>query len=150
MSSSKSLKKLLESSKIKDYMTTNILVGKEEFSLSHITRLFNELKIHHLPVVDDDNKVTGIITANDLLRTFSMVLELGETVLSEEFDEQSTIADYISRNPVCCHPGDSILLAVNHFEEGGFHALPVVENNELVGIFTARDLIGFLSDNQDE
>ncbi len=148
MAPGKNLNDLLENSRIGDHMTTNILVGKEEFSMSHITRLFNELKIHHLPIVDDDNRVTGIISANDLLRSFSMVLELGEVSLSEEFESGGTVRDYITRNIEVCSPGDPIITAIEKFDKGNFHALPVVENEELVGIFTSRDLIRFISDQK--
>lgn len=145
MAPEKSLNDLMNKSRIGDHMTTNILVGKEEFSMSHITRLFNELKIHHLPIVDDKNQVTGIISANDLLRSFSMVLELGEVSLSEEFEAGGTVRDYITRKIEICSPDDPITTAIEKFDEGNFHALPVVENEELVGIFTSRDLIRFIS-----
>ncbi len=147
MTPGKNLNDLLENSRIGDHMTTNILVGKEEFSMSHITRLFNELKIHHLPIVDDHNQITGIISANDLLRSFSMVLELGEVSLSEEFEARETVRDYITRNIEVCGPDDPIINAIKKFEKGNFHALPVVENEQLVGIFTSRDLIRFISEH---
>ena len=145
MSSQNNLNSILGNHTVGDYMTTNILVGKEEFPLSHITRLFNELKIHHLPIVDDENQVIGIISANDLLRTFSMVMEMGDIAVSEDLADDSGIADFITRNPACCNPDDSILTAVRAFSDGKFHALPVVSNGKLVGIFTAKDLIRFLS-----
>lgn len=138
------LREVLQNYKVSEFMTTNILVGKEEFPLSHITRLFNELRIHHLPIVNDDNQVKGIITANDLLRKFSMMMEMGQTLESGDQNEGQIVADCITRELVHCSPEDSILTAIRKFSKGKFHALPILSDGELVGIFTAEDLIRFL------
>lgn len=143
MTDHNAVKNVLLKYRIGDFMTTNILVGKEEFSLPHITRLFNEMRIHHLPIVDDKKHLRGIITANDVLRAFAMILEVGENAVHEDLDENSTITDFITKDPIICHPDDSIWAAVAHFSKGQFHALPVVEDKELVGVFTAQDLVSF-------
>lgn len=135
---------VLKAHKVGEFMTTNILVGKEEFTLSHITRLFNELRIHHLPIVNDENQVKGIVTANDLLRKFSMMMEMGRSPESGNQDDELIAADCLTKEIVHCSPEDSILAAIREFAKGKFHALPVLSDGELVGIFTAEDLIRFL------
>lgn len=139
------LNDLIASNKVGDYMTRNILVGKENFTVKHVARLFNELKIHHLPIVSKIREIEGIISANDLLRVCSRVMDVRDGSEPSELDD--LIVDYMTPNPTVCSPSDSIEKAILLFGDGRFHALPVVENGELVGIFTANDLIAFLSSN---
>lgn len=127
---------------VDQYMSTHILVGKEDFTITHIARLFDEMKIHHLPIVDEGRKVVGIITANDMVRIWSSLVEEGTNSLKKS----GKIMDYMSKNPICCKPETTIAEAVRLFDEGRFHAVPVVEEEELVGIFTANDLISFLNE----
>ena len=143
--SDKKIEEILKDTKVGDYMTRNILVGKDSFTLKHVARLFNELKIHHLPIVNKLREIVGIISANDLLRVCSRVMDKGYDREESELDQ--TIVDYMTSTPVVCSPDDSIVKAIEIFAEGKFHALPVVENNELVGIFTANDLIELLNEN---
>jgi len=127
---------------VEQFMSTHILIGKENFKVPHIARLFDEMKIHHLPIVNEERKVVGIITANDMVRIWSSLLEEGKHSLYKN----SEISDYMTKDPVCCQPDTTISEAIKLFEEGTFHAIPVVVNKELVGIFTANDLISFLNE----
>ncbi len=57
-------------------MTPSPITIKPEASISEAAQLMLENKIGGLPVVDDDNKVVGIITESDIFRL--LVKELGE------------------------------------------------------------------------
>jgi acetoin utilization protein AcuB len=48
-------------------------------------------------------------------------------------------------NPVTLAPGDTIAEAEEIMNEEGFRQIPVVNNKELVGIITDRDIRSFLS-----
>ena len=50
------------------------------------------------------------------------------------------IANWMSRNPVCIRPSDTLAVAKKLMDAGHFRRLPVVENDKLVGIITERDL----------
>ena len=51
--------------KIKEIMTKEVMSVKEEAPISEIAEIMSKNKIHALPVVDDENKVLGIITETD-------------------------------------------------------------------------------------
>lgn len=127
---------------VEQYMSTHILVGRVDFKVPHIARLFDEMKIHHLPIIDENRKVVGIITANDMVRIWSSLLEEGKHSLFKSGE----IRDFMTKNPVCCTPETTISEAIKLFEQGAFRALPVLLDGELTGIFTANDLIIFLND----
>ncbi len=50
------------------------------------------------------------------------------------------ITNWMTRNPVCVGPADTLAKAGAVMATGGFRQLPVVENGRLVGIITDRDL----------
>ena len=134
-------KDVLNEYTVEQFMSTQILVGRDNFKVPHIARLFDEMKIHHLPIVDENRKVVGIITANDMVRIWSSLMEEGKKILFKTGD----IRDFMTKNPVCCNPDTTIAEAVKLFDQGAFRALPVLVDGELVGIFTANDLISFLN-----
>jgi acetoin utilization protein AcuB len=51
--------------------------------------------------------------------------------------------DIMSTNPLSLEPEDTIGLAADIFKANALHALPVVDEGELVGIVTTHDLLTF-------
>ncbi len=55
--------------KIKDIMTKeNLITAKAGISLEQAEEILQEYKIEKLPIVDEDNKLTGLITYKDILK----------------------------------------------------------------------------------
>jgi acetoin utilization protein AcuB len=50
------------------------------------------------------------------------------------------IVNWMTSNPICVGPGDTLEKAGALLASGGFRQLPVVEKDKLVGIITDRDL----------
>lgn len=50
------------------------------------------------------------------------------------------ILNWMTSNPVCIGPGDTLEKAGALMASGGFRQLPVVEDNKLIGMITDRDL----------
>ncbi len=50
------------------------------------------------------------------------------------------ITNWMTQNPVCVRPTDSLAWAAALMATGGFRQIPVVEEDRLVGIITDRDL----------
>lgn len=54
---------------IKDLMTSqNLITAKAGLSLEQAEEILQEYKIEKLPIIDDDNKITGLITYKDILK----------------------------------------------------------------------------------
>ena len=54
------------SRKVEDMMTTKLILEKGTPSVESAEKKFNEYKIEKLPVVDESNKLTGLITVTDM------------------------------------------------------------------------------------
>lgn len=89
--------------------------------------------LHHLPVVDE-GRVVGIVSSADLMKLYLLD---GAAAL-----RAATVAQIMVKDPVVIDSGSTMRQAAEVLASGGFHALPVVDaENMLVGIVTSSDLI---------
>lgn len=56
-------------SKISDYMTREVIVVREDASLNEAKNIMVSNNIRHLPVVDRDNNLVGMITVRDIVES---------------------------------------------------------------------------------
>lgn len=97
---------------------------------------------HHMPVVSG-KKIVGMLTSTDLLRAS---YEWGEDPRSAEtiLDHTRSIKDVMTGKLTTIKAHDTVRDAVELFAKGSFHALPVVEDDDLVGIVTTTDVMNYL------
>ncbi|MFD8496068.1 CBS domain-containing protein [Amycolatopsis sp. NPDC059657] len=67
-----------------DLMTTPAIIAREDMNVAEAARLMEERKVHRLPVVDAEGKLTGIVGRADLLRVF---LRRDDEIRAEVRDE---------------------------------------------------------------
>ena len=111
-------------------MTNNPISLSSNQSIADVDSLFKHHRIHHLPVVDD-KKLVGLVTTYDLWN---------------HIDKDPTkifVKDVMTRSVVKISPNDKIGTAAELFLDNRFHALPVVNEGELVGIVTTFDLLKY-------
>lgn len=127
--------------KVSGLMTTNLITVNLKNSLSEANRIFKEKKIRHLPVVSGD-KLVGIISYTDILR-----ISFGNTFDQADADEgifeMLSINQIMKHAPVTVSPDDSIKDAAAVLAQREFHALPVVDDDKLVGIITTTDIMKY-------
>ena len=111
--------------------------------LTEINRVFEEHSFHHLPVVDRGSLV-GIISRQDFLQ-MQHVLSSGwnGTVKASSSYENFLAKDVMTEYPMCLSPDDTVGLAADIFLTNKFHALPILEDQILVGIVTSHDLLDY-------
>lgn len=98
--------------------------------------------VHHVPVTRDRTLV-GIVSSNDLLIAvggdrFAAASSVGAML------ERLTVAEAMTTELVTLGPQEPIRRAVELLRVGSFHALPIVQDDELVGIVTTADLLGLM------
>lgn len=127
---------------IRDIMSTSIVTVAPGTSILHIKEILDKQKFHHIPVVENGGVLSGIITKTDILR-FAFQLSLrstGPTWMKKAL-QAAAAKDIMTKNPLVLDPDDTIGLAADIFLANKFHALPIIENDILVGILTAHDLL---------
>lgn len=123
---------------VKEIMTTSVITVQADDRLTKVVELLNENPIHHL-VVLSEGKVVGVISKKDLMRMHALVSqpEIGSGTYA------TTAGHIMSENPLTVDPDDSIGLVADIILANQFHSLPVVDEDELVGIITSHDLIKY-------
>ena len=131
---------------VSEIMTKNLVKLHLGDELSHAETLFKKNKIRHLPVVDGEH-IVGILSYNDLMRIsfVDATDDDGETVETTVYDMFS-IEHVMTKKVISIQPDTKIKEVAKIFTEQEFHALPVVDNDNLVGIVTTTDVIRYLLD----
>lgn len=111
--------------------------------MSRVHDLFTSHRFHHI-VVLDEGRVVGIISKTDYLRIQHMISTTwsGMTIVQDLYKDMSA-ADIMTHHPVTVESIDSIGLAADIFKSNSLHALPVVDDGELVGIVTSHDILNY-------
>ena len=129
---------------LKEIMTRDLTLINLATSFKKIKEIFDTHKFHHLPVVDDQGSIKGIISKNDFTKfTYQISTKTSGKVYSNKTYEHLTAKDLMTANPVSLSPDDQITLAADLFLENVYHALPILDDGVLVGIVTTHDLIAF-------
>ena len=88
--------------------------------------------IRHFPVVDDGNRLVGVVSQVDLLRQRGQL-------------ESLTIRDVMVFSPLVLQPSDSVAEAAALMITHKISCIPLMEDGKLVGIVTTIDLLSLLA-----
>ena len=136
---------MTQATTVKARMSTTVLTIKSDQAIMPVCRLFFEMGIHHLPVVNEAGNLIGMLSASDVLKAFSYKLtslsSTNEAVVNETFP----ISEVMTPAPLyVITPDESIRQAARLFIQHKIHALPVIENGQVIGIVTATDVLNDL------
>ena len=113
---------------VADVMTREVVTIGEEDNLLEVMQGMEQLQVRHLPVVDEDNRLVGLVTQRDLLALASGAL--GATILQasrERIVEENTfVAEVMVRDPITVTPETPLEEAARIMLEEKIGGLPVV------------------------
>lgn len=121
--------------KVSDYMSNSPVTIRTEIDYREAFEIMYESNLHHLPVVDADGKVVGIVTQRDL--------QIG----ARHFPEARVEVTRVMHTPVVTvAPDDALESAARQMMSGRIGGLPVVDQGRVVGVVTETDLFRALTD----
>lgn len=127
---------------ISEVMTTRLVTVELQTTARAIKDIFEQHEFHHLPVVEGNDKLLGIISKQDFYKVaYIFSLETTGRTWSEKEYEVLNAKDLMTDHPLSLEPEDTIGLAADIFLANQFHAIPVVEDDRLVGLITTHDLL---------
>jgi len=139
-----------------DIMSKTVITVEKDTSISELSELFIEYNINGLPVVNDEEKVIGIVTQGDLIEQnknlhIPTVITLFDAVLFLESEKKfETDVKKLTGNKVeDIYSADAITVSVDTeineiatiMAEKDVHTLPVMNGEKLVGVIGKLDLI---------
>ena len=120
---------LLDTVNVGDVMSSNPVVLTTDMTTSEIQGLFDRHRLHGLAVVDEEEKLVGIITVTDVLRSGGP-------------SDQVTAADAMTPRPVTVSGPTPVSVALERMAALGVGRIPVLDGHEnLVGMFRREDAV---------
>ncbi len=124
-----------------------VTVSPEE-SLLKVKEIFETHKFHHIPVVRF-REIIGIVSRTDFDHFVGGASKFDEDKFVSELRLKRTQVEEIMTTRLGkVAPDDRINVALEIFIINRFHALPVVEDGDLVGIITPFDIMKALADEK--
>jgi CBS domain-containing protein len=91
------------------------------------------------PVVDEENRVVGMITEKDCLRLLSTGMEADVP--------RGRVRDFMTTAVTTIEPTMNVYYVAGLFLRANFRRLPVVENGKLIGAITRFDILRVIQAN---
>lgn len=152
---------------VKEAMQRNVIKFKDVDTISYVANVLRDKKISGAPIVDEDNRVIGIVSEGDIMRLIEVhspnvnlilpaPLDLIELPLRMryELDELSEgvakaasvmVGEIMTKDVIKVKMDTSISDAAKLMDKHKVNRLPVVdEDDKLIGILTRGDIIGAL------
>ena len=122
-------------------MTHKVITVDQEATIFDAQELLAKNKIRHLPIIDKDRRLIGIITDRDI-RSALPYKSLMEHGSEKERVSQFKVKDIMTKDPISISPADTIQDALLLIQNSKVGALPVVDDDhKLKGIISVRDLL---------
>ncbi len=122
-------------------MSKSVVVANKFHNFSEVLELFSKHGMHHLPIVDGNGHLIGIVSSNDLMKIFTNPEYKNLSLNTDIADKVINIPDIMTPDPITLSPKDTIKHAAKIFDEKKFMAMPVVDNGQIVGIVSVKDLV---------
>jgi predicted transcriptional regulator len=124
-------------------MTKNIINVDVKDGLDKAEHLFKKHKIRHIPVTRN-RKIVGMLSMNDLLRiSFADGAYREEGNIESEIYEMFSINNLMVRTPETVSSKATIREVTELLIKRKYHALPVVDDEMVVGMITTTDLLRY-------
>jgi CBS-domain-containing membrane protein len=139
-----------------DIMTTDVITVTKATTVRELAELFVTHRISSVPVVDEQGKLIGTVSENDLIEQdksvhlptvislFDWVFYLeSERKFAQELKKMTgqTVGELYSNEVTTVEPSTPINAIADLLSAKGATALPVMDNGTLVGIVARIDLI---------
>jgi CBS domain-containing protein len=122
-------------------MTKEVITLQLDDSLELAEKLFDRYKIRHIPVIKS-GLLKGMVSKTDLMRiSFLDSLSDTESTVDEAIYQMFSVEQIMIKNVQTVHLNTSVKEATELFITKEYHALPVVDNDKLVGIITTTDIL---------
>lgn len=128
---------------VSQIMSKNLATLNPTQSLYDAEELFKEHGIRHIPVVEG-KKIIGVLSYSDLLKISYASVEDGEETVDTIVYDAFTIPQVMAKAPLTVASDTTIKEVAEILAKQTFHSLPVVDNNELIGIVTTTDILNYL------
>jgi len=125
---------------VKDQMTPDPICGHPTTPVAEAQTLMQENKIRHLPILNEDKKLVGLITQRSLMQAVPDDLSQFSPFVVNYVLAKIQAQNVMVRDVVTIDPDTTIEEAARIMADKKIGCLPVMEGDQLVGIISDSDL----------
>jgi len=129
---------------VENYMTKSPVVINSSATLKEAWELLEEKKFKHLPVINENSEVCGILSETDIRHLKTLF-----THISSEFSTFTinlTVKDVMTARVTTIAKEVTVEDANDLLLSKGFHCLPVTEDGHIIGIISETDILHYYND----
>ena len=125
---------------VKERMTRNPITIRPDTPVTEAQAMMKREKIHHLPVLDKDEKLIGIVSEKDLLYASPSPASTLSVYEMTSLLAKLKVEKVMSRNLVIGAEDMPLEEAARIMADRGIGGLPIMRGKTLVGVITESDL----------
>ncbi|MFM5422910.1 CBS domain-containing protein [Aeromonas veronii] len=110
-------------------------------SVKQAMDLMQQELIRHIPIVDEQHHLLGLVTLTDILATRESKLLLISPEREAEFTDSVQLDEIMTRQVASVDPHAGIKEAALYLQRHRYGCLPVLKGRKLIGIVTESDFI---------
>ncbi|HEY5264962.1 MAG TPA: CBS domain-containing protein [Steroidobacteraceae bacterium] len=127
---------------LSDIMTTRVVTIEMDDRLEVVKNIFDTMGFHHLLVVGDDRRLSGVVSDRDLLKALSPYVGSAAETARDIATLNKRVHQIMSRKPITLRPQATLREAIQLFLSHGISCIPVVDDEfKPVGIVSWRDML---------
>lgn len=130
---------------VRDVMTEDVRAVGPKDDVATLRDLLYEHDIRHMPVVDDEGALVGLVTQRDLLRHALIEQPDVPTYIEDAVLERLQVSELMNTEIETAEPDADIRDAAQQMFENKYGCLPVVSGGRLVGILTESDFVRLMA-----
>jgi len=120
-------------------MSTDLITISPDDSLDSARTIMHDKRIHHLPVVDGEENLVGLVTLTNVLAATDSVLRNSDNRIHAN---EIAVKDIMVQDVATVQESASLRQAAMFLEKHRIGCLPVMSNGDLKGIVTDTDFVG--------
>lgn len=143
---------------IKEIMTREVITASPDTTVQEVAKLLEKHRINGVPVVDEENRVVGIVTARGMVSLylpsyFNFLDRVFHILDFDQFDAKAKklastpVKEVMHKDVICVDANTSVVEAAAIMVDKHIRQVPVTENGYLVGILTKSDIVKALANH---
>lgn len=118
---------------IRDIMKTENYSVKVNDTIDKVLALMDRLHVNGLPVLNDSDELVGMIVKADIYRF----------MISPGHYDSCPVDWVMSKSVITVSPEEDVLKTAKRLRENDIISMPVVENENIIGIISLEDLLDY-------
>ena len=126
---------------VKDFMTKKVIYVSPTTKVAKAADIMKEQGIHRLPVIEND-KLVGLVTAGTIEKASPSVVTSLSVYEMNYLLNKTTVGEVMIREVLTISKYASLEDAVYRMRQNNIGVLPVVDQDQISGVITDKDVFG--------